>query len=76
MEDDAGGSGDGETGVNNDPSNSLNIYKECTDRIVMPCDSEEFITVSSPMSFFTCIEYTNHITYEKVKTNQIMELEN
>ncbi len=37
------GSGDGET-VSND--SSLNLYKDCADRVLMPCDSEEFITVS------------------------------
>lgn len=25
---------------------SLNLYKDCADRVLMPCDSEEFITVS------------------------------
>ncbi|KAK7602453.1 hypothetical protein V9T40_008042 [Parthenolecanium corni] len=33
------GSGDSENGT------SLNLYKECADRVLMPCDSEEFITV-------------------------------
>lgn len=37
------GSGDGEVGSNG--SNSLNLYRECSDRVLMPCDSEEFITV-------------------------------
>lgn len=34
------GSGDSENGT------SLNLYKECADRVLMPCDSEEFITVN------------------------------
>lgn len=33
------GSGDSENGT------SLNLYKDCADRVLMPCDSEEFITV-------------------------------
>ncbi|XP_065219957.1 uncharacterized protein LOC135845378 isoform X2 [Planococcus citri] len=37
------GSGDGELGAPGGSQN-LNLFKECSDRVLMPCDSEEFIT--------------------------------
>lgn len=38
------GSGDGENGGIG--TGSLGPLRECSDRVLMPCDSEEFITVS------------------------------
>jgi len=32
---------------------SLDIFRECSDRVMMPCDSEEFITVGIFITRYT-----------------------
>ncbi|EEB16872.1 hypothetical protein Phum_PHUM442150 [Pediculus humanus corporis] len=44
------GSGYGETGVPDSDNNN----KECADKILMPCDSEEFITMQKCLEFANC----------------------
>lgn len=46
------GSGDGANDANDSNNNNnttliMNMIRECSDKVLMPCDSEEFITVSS-----------------------------
>lgn len=41
------GSGDDGTGGGSQQV-SLDVFRECTDRVMMPCDFEEFLTVSIP----------------------------
>ena len=31
---------------------SMDVFRECSDRVMMPCDSEEFITVGFFITFF------------------------
>jgi len=41
---DAGVDGSGDGGASQ--TVSVDAFRECSDRVMMPCDSEEFITVS------------------------------
>lgn len=49
---DTGVEGSGDDGAGSQTV-SLDVFRECSDRVMMPCDFEEFITVSTVL--FICV---------------------